>query len=242
MKISVITVTVEPDDVTAMTAASVEAQTYPDVEHIVIDGCGKDRSSVFPRSRYFQCPRAGVYNAINIGIGHATGDIIGILHAGDRFASGDVLENISRAFDDPEVDFTYADIRFFNPKTGRTGRFYGASAFRPSFLTYGLVPPHPSLYIRRGAAGRVGPYKEDFEIAADFDMWIRLFTGSGLNGLYLPATVVEMASNGASSTLRSRLFTNNYEKLRALRLNGLKANPFRLLGKYVLMLRKNRHS
>ena len=236
MKVSVITVTIDSDRVLKATVESVSAQTYPDIEHIIVDGIG-ERFSGGITSTYHLEPN-GVYDALNFGISHANGDIIGILHGGDRFASTEIIEKVAEAFNaDPSLDFIFGDIRFYNQSTGKPGRIYHAGRFTPRHLTYGMAPPHPSLYIRRQAAGRIGPYRTDFRLAADLDMWMRLFADTSLKSKYIPEIFVEMSSGGASTSLRNRLFANNREKLKALRLNGFSPNPLRLLAKYFFVLR-----
>lgn len=238
MKISVITATIDPDASIARTVESVTMQTHPDIEHLLIDGV-KDREA--PRKllgkRIYHVPK-GIYEALNFGISNATGDIIGLVHGGDCLASPDILKKVNDAFEeDPSLDFVYGDVRYVSGKTRRKGRIYYAGNFRPKYLAYGMAPPHPSLYIRREAAEKVGPYREHYIISGDTDMWMRIFADKTLKGRYLPEIFVEMTTGGISTSLKGRLYANNRDKLKALRLNGYKANPLALLVKYFIMLR-----
>lgn len=238
MKISIITISLDSDEVLRSTVESVEQQTYKQVEHIVVDGC-KNRGIIFNASKRVYHEPHGVYDAINRGLELATGDVIGLLHGGDRFAADTILQKVAEVFaDNPSIDFIYGDIRYFSPATGKTVRSYPAGDFRPDRLQYGFAPPHPSLYIRREAARRIGPYRTDFAIAADLDMWMRLFADKSLRWIYLPEVFVEMSSNGKSLKLVNQLIFNNVEKLKALRLNGYSPNPFKLLLKYFYLFKK----
>lgn len=237
MKISIITATINTDDILAKTIESVNCQSHIDVEHIIIDGI-KGRPT--PRraiGKVIYHEPNGIYEALNFGISKASGDIIGIVHGGDTLASADILKKVNDVFEkNPDIDFIYGDVCYVNCH-GHMGRVYKASGFRPSHLEYGMAPPHPSLYIKRGTAEKIGKYKEDFRLAADLDMWMRLFGNKTLKSVYVPEIFVKMAQGGASTTLKARLISNNKEKLKALRLNGYPANPFKLIGKYVLILR-----
>ena len=236
MKISIITSTIDAEPKVRMTAASVAAQTHRDIEHIIVDGIER-RSLDIPGAKVVSRPPRGVYNAINEGISLANGDVIGLLHGGDRFASEEVLSRVAEAFDnDPELAFVYGDIQFFNPDNERLGRVYRTAKFKPAHLAYGMAPPHLSLYLRRDVAHRIGPYKEFFRITGDLDMWMRLFNDNSLKYKRIDQIFVEMDCHGASSTFKNRLFLNNSEKLQTLRLNGYSANPLKLLGKYFLIL------
>lgn len=238
MKISVITATIDSDERLARTIASVESQTHRDIEHIIVDGRDGRHIPAKDGRKVFGHQRKGVYEALNFGISKASGDIVGLVHGGDLLASPDILEKVAEAFRaDPSLDFIYGDIRFFNPVSGHKGRIYHASRFTPRHLAYGMAPPHPSMYLRRELAERIGPYHEDYRIAGDLDMWMRLFADKSIKFRYVPEIIVEMATGGASGSLKARLVTNNREKLIAMRRNGYSPNPLMLLGKYMIIAR-----
>lgn len=243
MKVSVITPTIDADEVLERTLKSVDAQTYDNIEHIIVDGCDSRHSlspSLSPgieRKHYFK-NREGVYDALNFGIKQAKGDIIGLLHGGDVFASPDIIKSIAALFaNNSEIDFIYGNIRYYNAATGRLGRLYSSHDFKPELLACGMAPPHPSLYIRREAAERIGKYRTDLRLTGDLDMWMRIFADSSLKGAYFSPVMVNMSLGGLSTKLHNRLIYNNIEKMRALKLNGYKANPFMLAGKYVFIVR-----
>lgn len=238
MKISIITATVDSESRLQRTVDSVRRQTYADIEHIIIDGVERNPDFGDYEAFYFYHAPKGIYEALNYGLSVSGGDVIGIVHGGDVLASPDILEKVARAFEeDATLDFIYGDVVFVKETSGRTCRVYSAANFRPRHLAYGMAPPHPSLYIRREAAEKIGKYREDFRLAADLDMWMRLFNEKSLKNRYLPEVFVKMSTGGASTSLRGRLYANNLEKLRALRLNGYPANPFKLLVKYFLLLK-----
>lgn len=238
MKISIVTVTIDSDAVLNKTVESVRHQSHVDIEHIVIDG---NKNRKIPRglvgNLIYHEPK-GIYEAINFGLTQTTGEVVGLLHGGDAFASSIILETVSKAFEeDPALDFVYGDIVFVSRQSNRDGRIYHALNFRPSHLAFGMAPPHPSLYIRRKAMEKIGKYNEEFKLAADLDMWMRIFADKSLKGRYLPEIFVRMSTGGASTSLKGRLYANNREKLMALRLNGFSPNPLKLLLKYILIAR-----
>lgn len=100
MKISVVTVCYNAVDLIEATIESVAAQTYRDVEYIVIDGASKDGTKeVIERhsdkiTHWVSEPDKGIYDAMNKGIEAATGDYIIFMNAGDRFAESNVIEKV----------------------------------------------------------------------------------------------------------------------------------------------------
>lgn len=241
MTISVVTATIAADEALRISLASVAGQSHRDIEHIVVDGSDGGEAqrivALFDGIKYIRRERRGVYDALNAGLAATTGDIIGLVHGSDRLASPEVLARVAEAFEaDPQLDFVYGDLQYVRPGTYAPRRIYHAASFRPGHVVYGMTPPHPTLYMRRRVFEKIGYYSTDYVIGGDIDMWIRLFADTSLRFRYLPMIMVHMPTGGLSTTLRARLYTNNHEKLKALRTNGLPASPVRLAGKYFMVI------
>ena len=99
-KISVITVVYNDVANIRATMESFFSQTWEDKEYIVIDGGSTDGTADIikeyaPRLAYWCSEKDnGIYDAMNKGIMHATGDWINILNSGDLYNSNDVFESI----------------------------------------------------------------------------------------------------------------------------------------------------
>lgn len=246
MKISVITATRNNASTLDATIASIMSQTHPDIEHIIIDGASTDRSLKIIRRwhqqhpdkiRYVSEPDNGVYHAINKGISLAHGDIIGILHGNDTFSANNILETIHQTMSDDTIDMVYGDVTYIDNKSGKKTRHYSSAGFYPSMLQMGFAPPHPSLYVRKEIFSTYGLYKENYLIGADFELFVRLMLIGNISSKYIPLNMVTMASGGLSTQFYHRIFTNNREKYRALRENGIKVNPFLLIKRYLYILK-----
>ena len=93
MKISVITATYNSSSHIAGCLTSVNNQTYPKIEHIIVDGASADNTleiiNTSPNrvAQLIAEPDIGIYDAMNKGIGLATGDIIGTLNSDDSYLS-----------------------------------------------------------------------------------------------------------------------------------------------------------
>ena len=82
LKVSIITVSYNSADTIEQTIQSVLNQTYKNIEYIIIDGQSTDGTVNVVRKyeRFIDCfvseSDNGIYDAMNKGITHATGDII----------------------------------------------------------------------------------------------------------------------------------------------------------------------
>ncbi|MCD8393589.1 MAG: glycosyltransferase [Bacteroidales bacterium] len=248
MRFSIITATRNRASLLQATLDSVLAQRDVDIELVIVDGNSSDNPLEVVRTiaeanpsrvKWISAPDNGVYQALNRGLTLATGDVIGILHAGDLYSSEDILSQVQQAFESTGAPFVYGDIHFTNRQTGRVTRLYRSDRFTPDLLQIGFCPPHPSLYLTRETVGKVGLYNENYIIAGDFDYFVRMAGRLGLKGQYLPVDMVDMATGGLSATLKARLITNNLEKLRALRSNGYRVWPWTLLRRYFYNYQKH---
>lgn len=103
MKISVITINFNNREGLHKTIESVITQTYKDLEYIVIDGGSSDGSkdvieSYQDRLSYWCSePDKGIYNAMNKGIEHATGEYCIFMNSGDCFENNKVIEDVVNA-------------------------------------------------------------------------------------------------------------------------------------------------
>ena len=145
-KITLITVSYNSEETIRETFESVRDQEIDgfDLEYIHVDGLSKD--STMDISMEFDDiithrvsePDSGIYNAMNKGIGMATGDVIGFLNSDDTFAKNDVLKSIANHFlEDTQLDVVFGDINYVNQggvirrkwKTGKRGK---KEVFRPN--------------------------------------------------------------------------------------------------------------
>lgn len=240
MKISVITVTYNSAATVAGTLKSVVSQTHADVEHIVVDGASTDRTLAVVRehgghvSRVVSEPDRGIYDAMNKGVGLATGDVIGFLNGDDYYAHDGVLSNVAHAFGGAHVDAVFGDVGFFRPdRPDRLIRRYRSKRFEPKRLSWGWMPPHPALFVRAETFRRVGPFRTDYRIAGDFEWIVRAFGASGIRQYkHLPDIMVHMRTGGVSTGGWRNTLLLNREVMRACRDNGISTNWPKLLSKY----------
>jgi GT2 family glycosyltransferase len=103
-------------------------------------------------------------------------------------------------------------------------------------MIYGLMPAHPSLFLRREVYERVGEYDTRFRIAGDFELCLRVFVTASTPYRYLNEAVVTMPSGGLSNRgWRSKL-TITREMVKACEMNEVKTSFARLCLRFPLKL------
>ena len=207
---------------------SVQAQSYTNVEHVIQDGGSTDGTleEIANRSCAATCLRsesdAGIYDAINRGISRATGDVIGLMHSDDFFATENVLADVADALAQPSVDGAYGDLEYVSADApDRVVRYWRSGNYKPNLLRRGWMPPHPTLYLRREVFEQFGVYDTSFAIAADYDAMLRYLTKGAINLAYIPKVMVRMRLGGESNRSLERVMRKSYEDLRAIRRNGV---------------------
>ena len=206
MKVSIITCTYNSAKTVADTIRSVNAQTYPNIEHIIVDGLSKDNTleviKQYAREKQIiKCEKdKGIYDAFNKGIRMASGDIIGVLNSDDFFTTDTIIEQVVNAFNKESIDAVYGDIHFINPDNlNKCVRYYSSKSFRPWMMRMGFMFAHPSFYVKREYYENLGLYKTDYKIAADFELLLRFVVKNKIKCKYLPLDFVTMRTGGAST-------------------------------------------
>lgn len=239
MKVSVITVSYNAAETIGDTLASVAAQSYSGIEHIVVDGASGDGTMEIVRRQgaHLACvisePDNGIYDAMNKGITRASGDIVGILNADDIYADERVVQDVVAAFEKSHLDALYGDVLVVDRiDPAKVLRRYRSGQFRPNRIGYGWMPAHPGLFLRQSVYQRFGSYRTDYMIASDYEFVARIFREDKLLHQHLDRIVVRMRHGGISTRGWRNSLVLNREVLRACRENKIHSNWFKLLSKY----------
>ena len=243
-KISIITVCYNSETTLERTIQSVIAQRYKNVEYLIIDGGSKDKTlAIINNYRdnidfILSESDDGMYDAINKGIKAATGDVIGLLHADDVFASNDVLLAIANVFQESNNQALYGDLTYTQPN-GKVLRKWISKPYRSGMFNWGWMPPHPTFYCKRELFERLGYYSTDFGTACDYELMVRFMHHNNINSYYLNKIIVKMSVGGISNaSLGNRLqaWKNDHK---AMWKNGVKIpllalaiKPLRKLGQF----------
>jgi glycosyltransferase len=203
-------------------------------EHIIIDGGSSDRTLAvvgeFPHvSKIVSEPDNGVYDAMNKGIRLATGDIIGILNADDKYADDSILATVIRTINVNNLDSCYGDLIYVdNDDIGKVKRYWRSKAYNDRLFYRGWMPPHPTFFVRKSIYDQFGVFDQKFGTAADYELMLRFLVKHKITTKYIPKTLVKMRCGGLSNnSLRSRLKANRSDRL-SWAANGLTPGPLTL--------------
>ncbi len=243
LKVSIITVSHNSVKTISDTIKSVLAQSYANIEYIIVDGSSTDGTIELITSfgnrisKFISEPDCGIYDAINKGIRLATGEIVGIVNSDDFFYSNDVIAKVAQSFCENNIDAVIGDAQFVDPnQPSKIVRYYSSKNYSVGKFRYGFMPAHPSFYVKREFFEKLGYYKTDYKIGADFELLIRFLYINNLKFKYLEMPFLSMRMGGVSNKSLHSKYILNKEIYRACKENGIKTNYFFLYLKYLIKM------
>jgi GT2 family glycosyltransferase len=202
-RVTLITVTFKARRTLEQTIDSIQAQTFADLEHVVVDGGSEDgtvellRAKLRPHDYWISEPDRGISDAFNKGVALAAGDLIQFVNA-DDWLSPRQVEMAVRGLDATGADFVFGDVIFH--RGGRADfRYVGEPHYAKSIRRLMPALNHATALARRDAFERVGLFDLRYRCAMDYDWFLRLHLAGG-RGAYLPELVGHMNHDGVSNT------------------------------------------
>ena len=192
---------------------SVLAQTYADVEVIVVDDGSTDNTAEVaqayqdPRVRYVYKENGGLSSARNEGLRHAQGDFISYLDSDDCFLPEKLTILLGALADTPELGFVAGQAIPVDEHGNHVGKRFETPL--PSDLRELLLgnPLHVgSVLVRRTWQDQVGFFDETLRSYEDWDMWLRL-AQAGCQMLYVAKPVSLYRFHTAQMTRDGRQMT-----------------------------------
>ncbi len=222
--VSIITASFRSEATIRDTLESVNVQTYPRIDHIIVDGASKDNTMAIVGEYGRRVvaavsePDKGIFDAYNKGLKLAKGEVIGILNSDDFYAAPWVIEHVMAAFaTDSQVEAVYADLVYVDKDdTRRITRHWKSRPYRRGDFGRAFSPPHPTLFLRRSVYERTGGFDPTFRFAGDYEYMLRAFHTHGVISIYLPEVVVKMRTGGATGGSLPFIRKQNLEILKAL--------------------------
>lgn len=218
-KVTVITIVRNAEQYLERTIKSVVSQTHDNIEYIVIDGASTDGTMPVAErwreniSLLVSEPDAGISDAWNKGLRLATGEVIGLLNAGDEYLPGTVAAACAGLNAGTGADIIYGDTDLVDERGALQRRTHGR--FHLWKHSGGLGFYHPSVFARRQVYERIGDFNPRLRYAMDVD-WLLRAHAAGLR-LSHGAYAVRMLDEGVSVAGRFAAFG---ESLQALKTNG----------------------
>ncbi len=202
MKLSIITINYNNSEGLKRTLDSVVGQTFTDYEWIVIDGGSTDgsRELIEKYNEHFVYwisePDGGIYQAMNKGIEHATGEWLLFLNSGDWLYKNDVLEKVFSEHHD--ADILYGDVMYHWPDN-RGLELDEKPDNLSLYFFYKDTLCHQATFYKKDIFVN-HKYNEDLRICSDWTLYIQLLI-EGYRFKHLPFCISNFAQDGLSTHL-----------------------------------------
>lgn len=233
MKVSIITAVMNGKGTIRETIESVLGQEYKNIEHIIIDGNSTDGTLEMIAGYKDQIaktisePDQGIYDALNKGIRISSGNIIGILHAGDLYAHDRVIERVVEGFEKNNGEGCYGDLQYVHRNDpNKVIRYWKSSPYRDGKFKFGWMPPHPTFFVKREIYEKYGVFDKEFRIAGDYELMLRFLERHRISIFYIPEVLIKMRWGGISNRSVKDLWVKSREDYKAWERNHLKGNIF----------------
>lgn len=241
MKISVITVVFNGVNTLEDTIVSVNSQSHPNVEHIIIDGYSTDGTQDIidrHKEKFSQVliePDIGIYDAMNKGLAMGTGEVVGFLNADDFFENETVLAQISDILGNSSIQACYANIVYVDPKNlNKVIRYWNSSDYEDGLFEKGWMPAHPTFYARRDIYENFGYFNLNYHFQSDYELTARFMAVEKIKTKYIPEVWVRMRLGGATNRSIVNILKGNLESYNACKKLGLKMSPIYFVTKFFM--------
>lgn len=161
---------------------SIHAQTYGNIEHLVIDGASTDGTveliREYEQKGWLKCvsePDAGIYDAMNKGVRMARGKYIAFVNSDDFYHDKEGVELSINALEGSGAVFSYAPVINYDEASG----VREVLAPDISKIFFSIVPNHQTMFVQRDAMLKEGLFNLDFSDVAEYDLHIRLCLKGG---------------------------------------------------------------
>jgi len=157
---------------------SVACQTYPNIEHVVMDGGSTDGSVEILREaddavHWRSEPDRGQSHAINKAFEASSGEIIGWLNSDDAYFDYRVMADVVAYFEaHPDVDVVYGHA-LQTTANGAAIQVLWVPRFDPELLKAVDFIVQPAAFVRRRALSEP-MVDEAFHFGMDYELWLRL--------------------------------------------------------------------
>ena len=222
MKVSVVIPVHNGEKYLAQAIESVLTQTYQDLELLVVDDGSTDGSAEIARAfavkdrrvRLISQPNGGVVAAGNRGLKEARYEWVARLDADDVFLPEKIERQVSFIRQNPDVKIVGTLAWFISAEGGRLGLVGTEGPFSREEFHRILQDDDPVFFVHsstlmhRSTVLSIGGYREQFVLAEDVDLWIRM-AGAGHLMLKVDEPLLLYRLHGASLTM-----TRNAEQRR----------------------------
>lgn len=210
--VSVVTVCLNARSTIDLTLRSVRRQSYPSVEHVVIDGGSTDGTRDIVRihgpARFISEPDDGIYYAMQKGVQAASGDVVFFLNSGDTFYDDDVIRDVVTFFDKTGSDAVFGNLFPCYLRQGDTHdhqafhdrKLMDLSYFNNRKLFFDESIHHQTVFYRKKIFDHCGFICDNVEANGEYHLNMGAFVGCGFSLKHFPRPICRFALGGKSTS------------------------------------------
>ena len=238
MKISILTPSYNQGEFIEKNIQSVLSQSYPDVEHIIIDGGSTDNTldilNKYKHLKWISEKDKGQADALNKGLLMASGEIVGWINSDDYYQA-DILKDVVSHFHDTTVNWIIGNLTYYYAELNIQKPIKNGIITYEKLLKNPDIVKQPGAFFRKEIIENVGGWESDHFMVMDFDLWLKISKKS-------PPKIVD--KNYAFFVIHGGQKTNyKNNRLQIMEINKvLKENNVSLLGRFPIILRKHKNA
>jgi glycosyltransferase involved in cell wall biosynthesis len=200
---------------------SVLAQSHRPTELIVVDDGSTDETAAVlkrfgPRITVLTQPRSGAYAARNLGVRHASGELVAFIDSDDAWYPDRLAAQLP-LMDRAEVGLVFGDAVHIGPAAaaaGAAGSAVAGTRERTCFATtppsrgrvaadlaWGDFVPTVTVLVRRACLEAVGGFPTSHAVSADYLTWFRIAADHELDYVNRPVADYTVHAEGISHDL-----------------------------------------
>lgn len=235
--VSIVTVCFNSEKTISKTIESVLSQTYHNYEHIFIDGGSTDKTLEIinsyhdrysGKSKVFSGKDDGIYDAMNKGIAHTNGEVIGILNSDDWYEN-DALKRVVDKYLQRKNDccIITGNIAIVS-KEGELKfvQKHDERCLTDSAFSKGTALQHPAVFVSKETYNNLGTFDTSLKFLADCDFEWRCLSSNSVDFLFTSTVTTNMREGGASDTFKIKyIYRRSVERfiVRKKHINVIKA-------------------
>ena len=181
VKLSVVTPVYNGEKTIEKTMKSVLSQGYDNLEYIIIDGGSTDKTTAIVNSyieKYGSIIKLvsekdnGIYDAMNKGIGLATGEIVGIINSDDYYEP-EAFDKIATAYAalgrDTEYAILYGAVRIIENDKENAIILYSHNNLPKQMIM------HQGCFVTRKLYEDKGTFSTEYRYSSDYEFMLRMY-------------------------------------------------------------------
>lgn len=179
--VSVVTPSLNQGRFIEQTILSIKNQTYPNIEHIIIDGGSTDNTLGIIKKYdgtynmlWLSEPDDGQSDAINKGWRMARGEIIAYLNSDDTYMPWAVETAVNWLAAHTDVDMVYGDCNIIDESDEVIDQYPATNFDLEEMLCGRNMIPQPAVFLRKKVVEEVGYLDTHLHRTMDYDLWLRI--------------------------------------------------------------------